>query len=336
MYDWAEFRVLKYLLAIVELKGFRAAAEYLNTTQPNLSAQAKHFQGSSGLHLFRIAKGNRFRLTETGRAFEPVVRGLLKAQEEAMDLLLAIEKREIRALKLGCATLADHGVFQKFCKMHKEMLPNHPIHTAHSDTVQLVEEIISGEIDGAIVIMPVNDLQLCIEEIRRDRLVVCLRADDPLAAKASLDPSDLGGNLKILYHPRRHPGAHQRLLELLNEAGVQLDEFSRVSHPAEMQALVKQAYGFALVREGTPLDAELTTRPVAGVNWTVDIAFAYKKEGHPKTIPVLLRNLKRELAESEPEKSPRKTATSPQDANRFAKRPPRSVGKKPEQMTLLG
>ena len=103
-----------------------------------------------------------------------------------------------------------------------------------------------------------------------------------------------------------------------------------------MQALVKQGYGFALVREGTPLDAELTTRPVAGVNWTVDIAFAYKKEGHPKTIPVLLRNLKRELAESEPEKSPRKTATSPQDANRFAKRPPRSVGKKPEQMRLQG
>ena len=79
-----------------------------------------------------------------------------------------------------------------------------------------------------------------------------------------------------------------------------------------------------------------TPCPVAGVNWTVDIAFVYKKEGHPKTIPVLVRNLKRELAESEAEKSPKKTVTSPQDANRFAKRPPRSVGKKPEQMTLLG
>lgn len=336
MYDWAEFRVLKYLLAIVELKGFRAAAEHLRTAQPNLSTQAKQFQEASGMHLFRTAKGNRLRLTETGVAFKPIVRGLLKAQVEAMDALLAIEQGQISALKLGCATMADHGVFHKFCKMHKELLPNRPIHAEHGDTVQLIEEIVSGEIDGAIVIMPVNDLRLCIEEIRSDRLVVCLPADHPLAEKAFLDPTDLHTNLKILYHPRRHPDAHRRLLELLTEAGVTPEGYSRVSHPSEMQSLVKQGYGFSLIREGSALDPELTTRPVAGVNWTVDIAFVYKKEGHPKTIPVLVRNLKRELAEFEAKKTPKKPVPSPQDANRIAKRPPRSVGKKAEQMTLLG
>jgi len=47
MNDWAEFRHFKYLLAIAEHKGFRAAAEYLHTAQPNLSAQAKQFQDFS-------------------------------------------------------------------------------------------------------------------------------------------------------------------------------------------------------------------------------------------------------------------------------------------------
>ena len=41
MYDWAELRHFRYLLAIVEKNGFRAAADVLHTTQPNLSAQAK-------------------------------------------------------------------------------------------------------------------------------------------------------------------------------------------------------------------------------------------------------------------------------------------------------
>jgi DNA-binding transcriptional LysR family regulator len=320
MYDWAEFRILRYLLAVVELKGFRAAAEYLHTAQPNLSAQAKQFQEASGLRLYRTVKGNRIRLTETGVAFKPIVRGLLNAQVEAMDALRAIERGEIRALKLGCATLADEAVFHDFCKMHKELLPDRPIHAEHGDTVQLIEEILSGEIDGAIVIMPVSDLRLRIEEIRRDRLVVCLRADDRLAGKTFLDPLDLQDNLKILYHPQRHPGAHRRLLELLHEAGVQLDQYSRVSHPSELQSLVKQGYGFALIREGIPLDPELTTRPIAGVDWTVDMAFVYKEEGHPKTIPVLLRQLKSRMANPIVQ----------------GKKPPRSTNNMPEQLSLLG
>ena len=320
MYDWAEFRVLKYLLAIVELNGFRAAAEYLNTAQPNLSAQAKQFQEASGLRLYRTVKGNRIRLTETGVAFKVIVRGLLKAQEEAMDALRAIEQGEIRALKLGCATLADQAVFHEFCKMHKELLPDRPIHAEHGDTLQLIEEIVSGEIHGAVVILPVSDLRLRIEEIRRDRLVVCLRADDPLAAKVFLDALDLQNNLKVLYHPQRHPGAHRRLLELLAEAGVQLNEYSRVSHPSELQSLVKQGYGFALIREGTPLDPELTTRPVAGVDWNIDIAFIYKKEGYPKTIPVLIRHLKSRMV-------------APSSR---AKKTPHSEGMRSKQMSLLG
>jgi DNA-binding transcriptional LysR family regulator len=40
MYDWAEYRHFRYLLEILDLKGFRAAAEQLHPTQPNLSAHA--------------------------------------------------------------------------------------------------------------------------------------------------------------------------------------------------------------------------------------------------------------------------------------------------------
>jgi hypothetical protein len=87
-----------------------------------------------------------------------------------------------------------------------------------------------------------------------------------------------------------------------------------------MQSLVKQGFGFALIREGTLLEPELTTRPIAGVVWTVDTAFVYKKQGHPKTIPVLIRLLKSRIAR--PSENGRK--------------PPRSVGRAPEQMSLLG
>ena len=112
----------------------------------------------------------------------------------------------------------------------------------------------------------------------------------------ALRPADLQSNLAVLYHPQQHPEAHAQLMEWLGEGGVQIEEFARASHPTEMQTLVKAGYGLALIREGTVLDARLTTRPIAGVSWAVDTAFVHNRQLHPKTVPVLLRNLKRRLA----------------------------------------
>jgi hypothetical protein len=52
------------------------------------------------------------------------------------------------------------------------------------------------------------------------------------------------------------------LLELREETGVKIEEYSRASHPSEMQDLVKQGYGLCLVHEGTKLDAEFTSSTV--------------------------------------------------------------------------
>jgi DNA-binding transcriptional LysR family regulator len=198
MNDWAEFRHFKYLLAIVENKGFRAAAEQLHTAQPNLSAQAKQFQDLSAIHLFRKTKDGRIRLTETGIAFRPIAQGLLDARDEAIAALVAIEQREIRALRFGCTSLIDQELFHTCCRLHKEIVPNCPILPTLGDRQQLEEELVNCEIDAAIVTLPVKNPYLCVEIIRRDRLVVCLRRDHALAKKFLFLPSDLEDNLTIL------------------------------------------------------------------------------------------------------------------------------------------
>jgi DNA-binding transcriptional LysR family regulator len=273
MNNWVEFRHFRYLLAVVEHKGFRAAAEHLRTAEPNLSVQARQFQEAFAIQLFRRGKAGRIQLTKTGAAFMPIARGLLDARDEAIAALIAIERGRIRTLNLGCAPFVDPELFRVTCELHKELLPSCAIRPTHGDVMQLVEELVSGELDAALISLPINDPRLRVVTIRRDRLVACLRKDHPLAAKTAMRPEDLQENLAVLYDPQRHPGAHTRILELLGEVGVQIDEFSRVSHPIELQSLVKAGYGLALICEGTALEADLTTRPVAGVDWAVDTAF---------------------------------------------------------------
>ncbi len=112
---------------------------------------------------------------------------------------------------------------------------------------------------------------------------------------------------------------------MLGDSDIDIEDYSRASHPTEMQTLVKEGYGFALIREGTSLENELTTRPISGVDWTVDTAVIYHKERHPKTIPVITRQFKRQLKRD-----------AKQKPTALRKHPPVSVTEVPKQMEPLG
>jgi DNA-binding transcriptional LysR family regulator len=147
-------------------------------------------------------------------------------------------------------------------------------------------------LDAALITLPLQHPELCIERLQTERLVVCIRRDDALASKHALTADDLKDRLAILHDPQRHPTAYSNLIELLSHAGVPLQEFARSSNLFETLMLVKDGFGFALVREGTMLDTELITRPVAGADWTVDMALIYHKSRHPRTVPIVAKKLR--------------------------------------------
>jgi len=123
-------------------------------------------------------------------------------------------------------------------------------------------------------------------------------------------------------------------LKLLTEAGVTIDEYSLASHPSEMQLLVKEGYGFTLIREGTPLDEELTIRPIAGVDWAVNTAVIYHKQRYPKTVPILIKKFRRQLR-NEANGIGLASIPVPSRTSRPIRRPPQSTRGGPVQMALL-
>jgi DNA-binding transcriptional LysR family regulator len=332
MYDWAEFRHFLYLLKILEKGGFRIAAEELHTSQPNLTVQARRFQDRASVRLFSKLKNGQIRPTESGIAFIALARLVLEVREEVIDALAAIERGEIGVVRFGSTPLVDPDLFRSFCGMHKEMLPRIAVRPTHGDAGQLAKEILDGLVDAAIITLPLKHPDLRVEQVRRDRIVVCLRKDHPLAGKAVLQVSDLQDNLTIIYHPQRHPDAHDRLVELLGGAGVTLQEYSCASHPSEMQTLVKEGHGFALIREGTLLEEGLVTRRLVEVDWTVDTAVIYHKQHRPETVPILVRRLKRNVQKKPPRVGDSAVIRS---ANGVAKRPVQAVTGSLEELSVL-
>ncbi len=306
MNDAAEFRHFKYLLAVAEHKGFRAAAESLNVAQPSLSKQAQDFQEAFQIRLFQRTRSGRTRLTPAGIAFIPIARDLLEVRNEAIAALMYIQNSGTSVLRLGCSSFVDGALCQSAYEFHKQLVPSSLIRPSHGDTAQLLEELEKDNIDAAIVTLPVTDPRFRVENIRRDRLVVCLPADHALASKAALSPADIEKKLTIFQHPIHHPMGHARLLGLLAEIGIESEEQSHTSHPHDTQLLVKQGFGFALMREGTLLEDGLITRPIIGVDWTVDTAMVFKANTSLKTLPIIVRNLRRRYARTEHPKIPKR------------------------------
>jgi DNA-binding transcriptional LysR family regulator len=315
--DYAEFRHLKYLLAIVEHKGVRAAAEALNITQPSLSRQAREFQQHYNLHIYRKLKSGGIEITPTGRALPIIFRDLLEARDEAIAALEAIELGEAEVLRIGCAPFSDTEICKTATELQRALVPASKIRFSTDNTAPLLHQLLNDQLDAAIVSLPVTDNRLRAEIIKRDRLVVCLPSAHALAKKPALSAAALSHNLTVFRPPSQHPEAHARLVELLAELGVPFEERAHTSHPHEMQVVVRNGEGFALIREGTSLIDGVTTRPIIGVDWTVDTAFVFSRNPKSKIVPVIAKHLKKMFLQSSGQADHKKAPRSVKESERY-------------------
>jgi hypothetical protein len=78
----------------------------------------------------------------------------------------------------------------------------------------------------------------------------------------------------------------------------------KISNPTfnseHVQWMVRERLCIALIRQSEPLHEDLTTKPIQGVNWTIDSAIAYREEHDQEALPLLLRDLEKRFSVAEP------------------------------------
>ena len=205
MNDQVELRQFKRARVIAELCNVNRAAEKLHITQPALTVDMRKFQEALCVRLFLVGSGNRMRLTRAAKALSVLVREIEETIEACTEVLVALQNDDISVLRLGCGSFVDLDLFQTACGIYTEAIPDSAIVPMEGDAATLVAKVAAGELDAAIVTKPLIDRRLCVEEIRQDGLVVCLRADDPFAKKPKIVPADLESKPLILYHPSSIP-----------------------------------------------------------------------------------------------------------------------------------
>jgi DNA-binding transcriptional LysR family regulator len=292
MSDPIELRHLKNLTVVAEEGNISRAAIRLYISQSSLSQQMKQLEVAAQVCLLVRHPGG----VHATPAAEILIAGNKQIVKLCDDLLTAarsINNAPLLPLRLGFSSFVDHDLYEMVCTIHKSLFPSCEIMSQSGDPVDLFRLLQEGEIDAALVTLPANGAGLTAHPFTQSRLVVCMKSDDPLSKLKELTPADLGSKLTIFREPKQHPEAHERLMEMLDKAGISSDIASTNKTPHDLQWMVESGRGCALIPEGSHLQDGLVTRPIAGVTWTVDSALIVGRSKSQKTLPLLVKELRR-------------------------------------------
>ena len=299
VFDNLEFRHLKYIIAVAEAGSFTRAAARLHVAQSALSTQIAEVEDWLNIRIFNRTRTG-VSLTLVGESFLPSAVQLLQTRVELIRAMQALQQASSRPFKLGFTPFVESHVIGLVCHSYRSLFPRGEIHPESGDIEEIVERLRADSIDAALLTLPLKAEGMCIQHLKSEPLVVCIRKDDPLARLDELPPRTLNGKLWIFSDPRRHPLAHARLLEMLAQQGIQPQLANPNFNTGHVQWMVREKLCVALIRDGESLHEEVTTRPIQGVRWTIDFVVVYKLEHRQMALPLLLRRLESGTSEFNP------------------------------------
>ena len=317
MSDSVEFRHLEYLLAIYEGKNFTKAAERVYRSQPAISQQVRALEEDQGFPIFVRGGRNGVFPTPPGELILDWARKVLTERREVFAMARAIYNKQVPPLKLGFSPFVNPLLLQALRSAYEALFPSCEIQLSSGDTSHTLQRLSQGGLDCAILPLPIDRDLWTVLLVAQAPLVVCMRADDPLASRAQIDIHEAAPRIKIFRDPELHPAAHSRLSEMFAEVEIPLNLANSAATPSDMQWMVKENYGLALIDQLSSLEPGLITRPIAGVNWTADTAFVAGKESDHIALPLL-------------EKYLRENGLIPK------RKQPRSEKIRPQQLKLIG
>ncbi|MEV5834927.1 LysR family transcriptional regulator [Nocardia sp. NPDC052112] len=193
---------LKYFLRIADEGSMTQAATVLGIAQPALSRQVRMLEQDLGVTLFRrTARG--VELTEEGERLRATTAGPLRQLELAVQYIGSPLARVERGLHFGILPTAAPTLAGPLLASLGAAFPRVSFHVTVAGTDQLVEGMLKGAIDTA-VINPVTDDRLFCRDLLLEDLVVVGGPESGLSPSHAMTFTELVTRPLVL--PSSHTG----------------------------------------------------------------------------------------------------------------------------------
>jgi LysR family hydrogen peroxide-inducible transcriptional activator len=188
---------LKYIVAVARERHFGRAAEACFVSQPTLSVAIRKLEDELGVTIFERG-GSEVGVTGIGRR---IVEQAQKVLEESASIKeIARQGHDPLAGPLRVGTIYTIGPYLLPHLVPRQIArtPQMPLLLQENFTVRLVELLRQGEIDCAIMALPLPEAGLVLQPLYDEPFVVAVPREHPWAARESIASEELKQQTMLL------------------------------------------------------------------------------------------------------------------------------------------
>jgi len=242
-----DLKHLNYFVAVAEAGSFTQAARKLHVTQPSLSKMVRLLEEDLGVQLIdRSSK--QIELTDAGMTILRSAKHIIQSFERMSSDLEEVVKLKKGTLRLGIPPMVGGYFLPSIIEKFLTHYPEIRLHVIEQGGKSLEHDIIQGELDFGMVILPVKDIERyhilpCINEDLR--LVV--HSEHRLASQHTIRMSQLEQEPFIMF--RKDFTIHHLIREQCEAAGFEPRIVFESSQWDFMTEMVAAKYGITLLPE---------------------------------------------------------------------------------------
>ena len=240
-----ELHQLRYFCAVVRAGSFTKAAEQMGIAQPSLSQQIKRLEKNLGSTLFERL-GRSVRLTASGEGLHQMALGILQQVAEAETRIAALDEG-YATLRIGVIpTIMPYFIASNIGDFTRRF-PRINLQFREETTSQLVQVLQAGEIDLAVVSLPVPKADIVCSELFREELLLVVPRKHPLNGHPPVNLRELR-NERLLLLKEGHC-LRDDVLTACTRARAELRSVFETNQMESIFELVRSGFGLSVVPE---------------------------------------------------------------------------------------
>jgi len=188
---------LKYIVAVARAKHFGHAAESCFVAQPTLSVAIKKLEDELGVTLFERG-GSEVSVTPVGAQIVAQAERVLEQTAAIKELAKQNKDPLAGPLRLGVIYTIGPYLLPPLVKNLIDNVPQMPLVLQENFTVKLLELLRQGELDAAIMALPLPDHGMQMQTLYDEPFVVAMPRSHPWAKRREIAADDLKAETMLL------------------------------------------------------------------------------------------------------------------------------------------
>lgn len=239
-----EFHQLRDFVAVASTGNFSQAASQCHVAQPSLSKAVQKLESEMGEKLFVRSKRGTL-LTSAGDILYRHAVRILKEEEEAKKEIAESNGTLTGKMHVGVLSTISPNFLPKAFAQFNQKFPSFHVIVVEDKASHLHRRVISGELDIALVTLPLPGNGVQKEILFEEELLLAAPPGHPLAVKENIELKDLENEQFILMEEEHCLAA--QVTSFFQKNGVHAQCTMHMSHIETVQAMIMVGLGISMV-----------------------------------------------------------------------------------------